>query len=259
MIADSDNFRKLSDLRALIEGFGASYAAKHVAEAPEKMALLKDILQRLIKVTLRGDYQAFRETDFLLHKTVMDIAEVPGLVEIWKITWDKLATFHQYGFREGVSNLRTHIGEHEYLVEMIGRDPAAAEDAARSHIEACWVRIAASTQTQDPNMRYNSLHLASAHIAAHLQYPLKLGDVASKVAFTSPGNLSRLFRVHHGLSFKAYLQKLRMTKAAELLEETDLPVNIIARRVGYRNLSLFSLHFARHYQLRPREWRKSKK
>lgn len=252
------DFRELSDLRTLIEGFGARYAAKRVAQDPEKMVALQEVLQRLIKAIRRGDYPAFREADTQLHETVMSIAGVSGLTEVWKIVWEKLAAFHQRGFREGVSNLRTHIGEHEYLVEMIGLgEPAAAEDAARSHIEASWVRIAAAS-SQGNSSAHSPLHLASAHIAAHLQYPLRLEDIASKVAFTSAGNLSRLFRLHHGLSFKAYLQRLRMTKAAELLVNTDIPISTIARRVGYRNLSLFSLHFARYYQSRPREWRKEK-
>jgi len=36
----------------------------------------------------------------------------------------------------------------------------------------------------------------------------------------------------YGLNFRAYLQKLRLEKAAELLATTRLPVGTIARRVG---------------------------
>jgi transcriptional regulator GlxA family with amidase domain len=57
------------------------------------------------------------------------------------------------------------------------------------------------------------------------------------------------------MGFKAYLQKLRMAKAAELLAGTRLPVATVARRVGYRNFSLFAAHFVRARGLPPRAWR----
>jgi two-component system response regulator YesN len=86
--------------------------------------------------------------------------------------------------------------------------------------------------------------------------PLRLSEVARKVAFTSPGNLSRLFRRRYGLSFQGYLQKLRMDKAADLLVATRLPVGSIARRVGYRDFSRFGQYFKRRYHATPRQWRK---
>ena len=53
--------------------------------------------------------------------------------------------------------------------------------------------------------------------------PLCLAKVAEKVAFTSAGNLSRLFRQHYGVSFQANLQKLGLEKAAELLKTRSSP------------------------------------
>lgn len=81
--------------------------------------------------------------------------------------------------------------------------------------------------------------------------PLKLSEVAARIAFTSPGNLSRLFRRHHGLGFQAYLQKLRLEKAAEHLATTRLPVARIARRVGYGDVSRFGQHFKRRFGRTP--------
>ncbi|AWI09574.1 hypothetical protein CKA38_10260 [Ereboglobus luteus] len=250
-------FRELSDFRATIEGFGARHAAKRVGENPALMGNLNEILKRLADAARRGNYPAFREADKRLHQAIMETSGIPGLADAWRIIWEKLAAFHQRQFYEGVPDLRTHIGEHTYLVEAIGmRDPAAAEDAARSHIEASWVRMAA---TRGTGAASNALHLASAYMSSHLQYQLRLDDVAARVAFTSPGNLSRLFRQQHGMGFQAYLQRLRMAKAAELLASTNLPVTTITRRVGYRSPSLFAQHFFRHYSQRPREWRKEKK
>ena len=138
-------------------------------------------------------------------------------------------------------------------------DPAAAEDAARSHVDAVWFRVAErSPADADPHGDQNSdpLRRATSYLAFHLHTPVKLTEVATKVAFTSAGNLSRLFRQYYGLGFQAYLQKLRLEKAAELLVTTRLSIARIASRVGYRDVSRFGQHFKRHHGQTPGEWRK---
>ena len=247
--------RRLSSLRSLIEGFGARCAATQLEGRQDQIDALHEIAKRLNKAARKRDYAAFRGADAELHETIMKAANVPCLRDAWKIVWDGLSEFHERGFKEFVTDPRTLIGEHEYLLETIARnDAVAAEDAARCHTEANWARLAARAQTTSKGTE--PLHFAEAHITAHLHCPLRLEEVAARIAFTSPGNLSRLFRQRHGLSFKAHLQKLRMEKAAELLASTGLPITTIARRVGYRDVSRFGQHFRRHYKTLPREWRK---
>lgn len=86
--------------------------------------------------------------------------------------------------------------------------------------------------------------------------PLRLTEGAEKVAFTSAGNLSRLFRQHHGVSFQANLERLGLENAAELLKTTQLPVSRVARRVGYKDVSRFGQHFQRPDGRTPGAWRK---
>ena len=133
-------------------------------------------------------------------------------------------------------------------------DPVAAEDAARSHVEAVWFRLA-EQQHQADAVKVDPLQRAASHLAFRSHCRLRLSEVAAKVAFTSAGNLPRLFRLRYGMNFRAYLQKLRLEKAAELLASTRLPVGTIARRVGYRDFSRFGLHFKRMHGVEPRRWR----
>ncbi|MBI5802300.1 MAG: helix-turn-helix domain-containing protein [Verrucomicrobia bacterium] len=203
------------------------------------------------------DYTAFRHADFELHETIINFADVPMLHETWLAVWNGLLAFHKKGFDECFPDSRILGEEHEHLVETIALgDPVAAEDAARSHVEAVWFRLAEQHGTTT-GRRADSLQRATAHLAFRLHCPLKLTDVAREVAYTSPGNLSRLFRQHHGLSFQAYLQKLRLEKSAELLHTTRLPVARIARRVGYRDVSRFGQHFKRLTGETPRNYRES--
>jgi AraC-like DNA-binding protein len=240
--------RRLSELRSLLEGLAARHAAAHAATSPEKLKELRSILKRLTNALRARDYSAFRHADLELHETIVSLANVPMLQDTWRTVWNGLLAFHKQGFDDYFPDARVLAEEHEHLVETIALgDPAAAEDAARTHVEAVWFRLA--EPEGDPLQR------ATAHLVFRLHCPLKLTHVASKIAFTSPGNLSRLFRQQHGLSFQAYLQRLRLEKAAELLRNTRLPIARIAKRVGYRDVSRFGQHFKRTFKATPVEYR----
>jgi len=251
------DLRHLSELRALLEGFAARHAASRTKDELPVMKALRETLVRLTSATLRRDYNAFKLADHALHASIISLAAVPQLPEIWQSVWTALQAFHRDAFDECFPDARFLSDAHEHLVETIASgDPAAAEDAARSHVEAVWFRLAeqqgaATCQPADPLQR------ATAHLAFRMAHPLRLTDVAEKVAFTSPGNLSRLFRQHYGVSFQTYLQNLRLEKAAELLRNTRLPVARIAKRVGYADTSRFSQHFKRQLGTTPATWRKT--
>lgn len=252
---NDSELRRLSELRSMLEGFAARHAAAHEAVGAHQSEPLRAILKKLNSAVRQRDYTAFRAADTQLHETVVNAAKVPLLRDAWQVVWNGLQGFHQKGFEQCFPDARILIEEHEHLVETIALgDPVAAEDAARNHVEAVWFRLA--EQHSDPKAKdHDPLQHATAHLAFRMHCRLRLGQVAAKVAFTSPGNLSRLFRQRYGLSYKGYLQKIRMEKAAELLAETRLPVASIARRVGYRDCSRFGQHFQRIYHSLPSRWR----
>jgi AraC family transcriptional regulator of adaptative response / methylphosphotriester-DNA alkyltransferase methyltransferase len=82
---------------------------------------------------------------------------------------------------------------------------------------------------------------------------LSLGAVARSIA-TSRRQLQRVFS-EHNTSFRAELQRVRMTRAAELLHEGQTPVSAVARSVGYRQPAQFSKAFRRHHGRPPSELR----
>jgi len=253
-----EDLKQISSLRAIIEGFGAKHAAARAAQNPEQISRLGETLQRLNAALRRRDYPAFRAADSELHETIMIAAQMPMLREIWQTVWSALLDFHRRGFDECTPDPRVLIGEHEHLIETIAMgDPIAAEDAAKCHAQANWFRFGKDNEKQKPRGS-GPFHLAVAHVNYHLHCPLRLNEVATKIAFTSPGNLSRLFRRHCGRSFNRYVQKLRMEKAAELLKTTKLPINTVARRVGYRDVSRFGRHFRTQFRELPSQWRRRK-
>ncbi len=251
------DIRHLSEFRALLEGFAARHAALNVRDGREGVEALRAVLRRLIHATRRRDYTAFRAADYELHAGILTLAAIPRLLAAWRSAWDALESFHRRAFDECFPDARFLSDEHEHLIETIALgDPVAAEDAARSHVEAVWFRIA-EQQGEAARGSVHALQRAAAYLAFSLARPLRLEQVAAKVAFTSPGNLSRLFRAHYGLGFQGYLQKLRLEKAAGLLLATRLPVARVARRVGYRDVSRFGQHFKRMFDRPPLEYRRN--
>lgn len=250
--------RRLSELRALLESFAARHAALNASGAPASLAALRELLRRLERATRQRDYEAFREADHALHAEIVALAGVPRLAEAWQPVWQAQQAFHRQTFEECFPDARFLNEAHAHLVKAItSGDAAGAEDAARSHVEAVWFRLA--ERHGHPRAEAlggdDALQRAAAHVAFSFARPLRLEQVAAEIAFTSPGNLSRLFRRRHGVSFQGYVQKLRLEKAAELFRSTRLPVASIARRVGYRDVSRFGQHFKRQFHRTPSEYR----
>ena len=79
----------------------------------------------------------------------------------------------------------------------------------------------------------------------HADPSVSLSSVAHSIA-TSRRQLQRVF-AEQGTSFRRELQRVRMPRAAELLQGGALPVATVARAVGYRQPAQFSKAFRRHH------------
>jgi AraC family transcriptional regulator of adaptative response / methylphosphotriester-DNA alkyltransferase methyltransferase len=97
---------------------------------------------------------------------------------------------------------------------------------------------------------------ARAIIEREYQEDLALDDVARRVA-ASRRQLQRAFAESGDTSFRTYLQKVRMRRAAELLQGGGIPVNQVASSVGYRQPAQFAKAFRRHHGAPPSSFRGS--
>jgi AraC-like DNA-binding protein len=59
------------------------------------------------------------------------------------------------------------------------------------------------------------------------------------------------------MTYSAFLQNIRLERAALLLKTTDCTVAEIARKIGYENVSYFYKIFTGKYGIKPREMRKA--
>ncbi|MEM5506953.1 helix-turn-helix domain-containing protein [Shewanella frigidimarina] len=103
-------------------------------------------------------------------------------------------------------------------------------------------------QSVDPRIR-----AVLAMITDKLETPLTIINLA-EAAYLSATQFKKLFKDNVGTSVHKYITLQRMEKAKALLSHTDLPVQLIADRVGYSDLSAFSRRFSMHFGISPREF-----
>ncbi len=74
-------------------------------------------------------------------------------------------------------------------------------------------------------------------------------EYLAQVANLSTSQFKTLFKQQTGLTPQSFISNLKMEQAKGLLIHTDLPIALIAERVGYRNASAFSRKFKAHFGL----------
>jgi transcriptional regulator GlxA family with amidase domain len=91
-------------------------------------------------------------------------------------------------------------------------------------------------------------------MTAHLDEQVTVPQLA-RLAAMSPRTFARRFREVTGTTPLRWLQHQRVTTAQELLEVTDLPVDAIARRVGFGTAANLREHFRRVTHTSPSAYR----
>lgn len=92
--------------------------------------------------------------------------------------------------------------------------------------------------------------------AAHLDQSLSVADLADR-ALMSHRSFARRFKAATGTTPHAWLRSRRLSRSEELLETTDLPVEEVARRVGYASAAVFREQFALLRGIPPTAYRRA--
>ena len=93
------------------------------------------------------------------------------------------------------------------------------------------------------------------YIEEHYDQDLSLKTLA-EVACVSQHYFSAYFKAETGQNYKAFLTRVRMERAMELVIDSDLKTYEIAERVGYNNVRRFVDAFRAAYGMSPLDYRK---
>jgi transcriptional regulator GlxA family with amidase domain len=105
-----------------------------------------------------------------------------------------------------------------------------------------------------PSTAATMLDQTRGWVLTRLQNKLTLADLA-RHANVSVRTLNRRFRAETGMSPLQWLLQLRVDRARELLETTDLSVSVIAHRSGIGTIDSLRDHLVRRAGLTPRAYR----
>jgi len=110
---------------------------------------------------------------------------------------------------------------------------------------------------QNQNVNHNIVRIKAMldFLHHHYEKPLDLQQIAAVVSI-SERECFRCFQKSIGITPIQYLLKYRISLAARLLEDTDIPITEICNRVGFDNSSYFSKIFKRFMHFTPSDHRK---
>lgn len=91
---------------------------------------------------------------------------------------------------------------------------------------------------------------------ARLSEDISLDELAAEARLSS-FHFARMFKQSLGVPPRVYLTQLRMERACELLERTDLPVTEIALEVGYSSNQVLARIFTKHQRMTPTDYRRA--
>ena len=93
------------------------------------------------------------------------------------------------------------------------------------------------------------------YMMAHSRSRITLAQVAELVGM-SESYFSRFFHKATGNRFSDFLNRIRISRACDLLSRTDRQVTTICYEVGFNNIANFNRRFRQYKQLTPGEYRK---
>ncbi len=138
---------------------------------------------------------------------------------------------------EGMAKFQTLTGLKDWMIQVINR-------------------ILQFKQEHNIPRKKDIIAEVKEYVAAHYNQPITLADLSARF-FISPYYLSQFFKQKTGETYVNYLTQIRIGKAKELLEKTDLKVYEICERVGYTDTQHFAKLFEKQTGQKPRDYRKS--
>lgn len=100
----------------------------------------------------------------------------------------------------------------------------------------------------------NKIDLVANYVTVNYAQSISLATVAELVGM-SESAFSRFFTKATGNGFNEFLNRVRISRACELLAHTSQPVTNICFTVGFNNVANFNRRFRRMKKITPREYR----
>ena len=118
------------------------------------------------------------------------------------------------------------------------------------------IRLIGSDATESKE-DYGFVTEIKKYIEENYMIDIKL-DMFAKKYFMTKEYLLKKFKDIYGFGIYEYVIKVRMEKAMKMLESTDLRVQEVSDKVGFKDSNYFSKAFKKHYGISPKEYREAR-
>lgn len=119
------------------------------------------------------------------------------------------------------------------------------------------ISISFSKEDKDANHAKRQIEKVKEYIYQNLDQDLRRDEIAMEI-FVNPNYLSSKFKKEEGISLKSFIIQEKMKMAQRLLRSSELPVSIVALKVGYSNFSHFSQAYRKQFGISPTDERGKK-
>ena len=154
-------------------------------------------------------------------------------------------TYAQQAMRLGVRSYVTKPVDEDELADAILSLQLEAEKNAEPEADSA---EAAPT-------RQDTFDRMLEYIREHFNQDITQQELSEQF-YLNPVYISQLFRKRLGMTYQTYLTRLRIDRARQYLEQTDLMVYEISELVGYSDTAYFSRVFEKTVGIRPTDYRK---
>ncbi|MBQ2967379.1 MAG: helix-turn-helix transcriptional regulator [Clostridia bacterium] len=219
----------------------------------------------LLHIVIRGvchfcDFEAESGEAFLISKNKIHSFSVePGYEHYW-FGFDGDFAIEQL-VRLGVPidrHVKLAVQHFEYLAGLLKEAKSRANDNAGIAQSALYSTFPLLSVSNGAGKKESIAQSARRFMEYHYQKPITMEDVAQN-SFVTEKYLCFKFKQAYGLPPKQYLLKVRMQRAAALLESTDFKIKEIAVSAGYSSQLAFSGSFKRFFGQSPVAYRETKK
>ena len=142
------------------------------------------------------------------------------------------------------------------IQKYIGNDINAASDSYLNYLLCAMFSLLAkqyvSTKKQVSGISY--INTAVNYIYENYNKDITLTDLAT-ICKISPNYLNALFTKNFSHTVKDFVNKYRISRAAILLVDTNLPIDEIRAQIGYHNKTSFHQNFVKHIGVPPKKYR----
>ncbi len=147
----------------------------------------------------------------------------------------------------------THLSTEEMAIEALNAG-AAYYLKKPVHLEDLTAAIA--RVTGNPNTEMDPIDRVRFFLLENYMKDISVNDLSDSVGIRRQ-KIFYHFKKRYGKGIKSYLRDIRMQKAQELLETSNLAIYRIAKAVGYNHFGYFCREFKRVYHFTPKEIRKA--